>query len=242
MTTITLENPRDLLKDAPSSDAYGKMIEDAKGNCGPILQVIDWAMKKCVGFSPIELIMKPVSGDFNGVDELKTNWQNTGLAVTAIGHNYSAIAAAVPDVWRAPAATRAKTKLEKHAEAHKRQGTACGLMSRQLGNMLKATEEVVSACCGLLGLIEEWVVTLSMAKLAKEVLTGGSGVRRAIRLINQAIDLIKSLGKLIPALSAACGTMATVLSACNVILSFGVSSINSEGGHHIDDTSQAGFK
>lgn len=242
MSTITLENPKNLLVDAPDSDAYGKMIEEAKGNCGPILQAIDWVMDKMVGFSPIGLIMKPVAGNFNTVDELKSNWNSAGLALTAVGHNYTAISGSVNDVWRAKAAERAENQLEKHASAHKRQGTACALMSRQIGNMLKATEEVVSACCGLLGLIEEWVVTMNMAKLVKEIATGGSGVRRAIRLINQAIDLIKSLAKLIPALAAACGVMATTLSACNVILTFGVASINSEGGHHINDTSDAGFQ
>ena len=241
MTAITLQDPKDLLVKASGGDAYGEMIESAKGNCGVILQAIDWAAQKLLHFSPIEVLMSPIAGDFNGVDRLKTNWNNAGLALTAAGNNYDTIAGAVNDAWKAPAAESAQSRMRQHAAAHRRQGTACGLMSRQLGNMLKATEQVVNAACGLLGLVEEWVLTMSMAKLAKEIFTGGAGVRRAIRLINQAIDLIKELSKLLPALSAAAAALATALSALNVILSFAAAADSSSAGDHIDETADAGF-
>lgn len=242
MTAITLENPQDLLVAAGGGDAYGDMIDEAKGNCGIILQAIDWACEKLLNFSPIEAIMSPIAGDFNGVDKLKTNWHNAGLALTAAGNNYDTIAGATNDAWVAPAAETAESRMRKHASAHRRQGTACALMSRQLGNMLKATEQVVSAACGLLGLVEEWVLTMSMAKLAKEIFTGGAGVRRAIRLVNQVIDLIKSLAKLLPALAAAAAALATALSALNSILSFAAAADSSSAGNHIDETSKAGFQ
>ncbi|KRE43596.1 hypothetical protein [Knoellia sp. Soil729] len=242
MTAITLQDPKDLLVPASGGDAYGAMIESAKGNCGIILQAIDWAAQKLLHFSPIEALMSPIAGDFNGVDRLRSNWHNVGLALTAAGNNYDTIAGAVGDAWQAPAAERAQSRMAQHAAAHRRQGTACGLMSRQLGNMLKATEQVVNAACGLLGLVEEWVLTMSLAKLAKEIFTGGAGVRRAIRLINQAIDLIKELTRLLPALSAAAAAVATALSALNVILSFAASADSSSAGNHVDETAEAGFR
>lgn len=242
MTTITLESPTDLLVDAPDSDAYGEMIESAKTNCGWILQAIDWAVEKVLHKSLIEIIMSPIAGDFNGVAALKTNWQSTGLALTAIGNNYSTIAGAVNGSWRAPAATKADASMVKHAAAHRKQGTACGLMSRQIGNMLKATEEIVSAACGLLGIVEEVVLAWSVAKLAKLIATGGGEIRRIIRLINEAIDLIKSLPKLIPALAAACGAIVEILSVANVHLNLVAADANRNAGGHIAPTSEAGFQ
>lgn len=241
MTTITLQNPADLLVAAKDSEAYGEMIENAKGNCGPILQTIDWAIKKITDWSLIEMIMKPVAGDFNGVDEMKSNWYNAGLALKCVGTNYTTIAGAVDDAWVAPAANKARHTLLEHASAHTRQGTACALMSRQLGNMLQATSQVVSSVCSLLGLVEEWVLTLSVAKLAKEILTGGSGVRRAIRLVGDAIDLIKSLSKLIPALAAACAAMEGVLTALTMSFNLMAAKAQSDAGGHVDDTAGAGF-
>ena len=113
MTTITLQNPADLLEAAKDSEAYGEMIENAKGNCGPILQTIDWAVKKISHgkWSLIEAIMKPVAGDFNGVVEMKSNWYNTGLALKCVGTNYTTIAGAVDDAWVAPAANKAHRTL-----------------------------------------------------------------------------------------------------------------------------------
>lgn len=241
MTTITLQNPADLLVAATDSDAYGQMIEDAKGNCGPILQTIDWAIKKICHWSLIEKIMSPVAGDFNGVDEMKSNWYNAGLALKCVGTNYTTIAGAVDGSWVAPAANKAQRTLLKHASAHNRQGTACALMSRQLGNMLKATEQVVSSVCSLLGLVEEWVLTLSVAKLAKEIFTGGSGVKRAIRLVGEAIDLIKSLSKLIPALAAACAAMEGVLTTLTVTFNLMAARAQADAGKHVNETSEAGF-
>lgn len=242
MSAITLQDPKGLLVAASGGDAYGAMIESAKGNCGVILQAIDWAAQKLLSWSPIEAIMSPIAGDFNGVDRLRTNWQNAGLALTAGGDNYDTIAGSVNDAWIAPAAETAESRMREHASAHRRQGTACGLMSRQLGNMLKATEQVVNAACGILGLVEEWVLSMTVAKLAKEIFTGGSGVRRAIRLINTVIDMIKELVNLLPALAKAAGVVATTLSALNAVLSFAASADSSSAAGHIDETASAGFK
>lgn len=240
MSTLALTDPIGYLH-ASGSDAFAAVIENAKGNCGPILQGIDWAMVKILHWSPIEAIMGPVAGDFNGVDSMKDNWAATSRALHEVSENYRRMAAHVGDVWRAGAATLAHAQLLELAAAHDKQSTAAALMSRQVGNMLSATSQVVQAVAGILGLIEEWVLTLSVAKLAKEIITLGGGVRRAISMINQAIDLILSLSKLIPALVEACGIFALVMQGVNVVLSGAAAATHAQAGNHVDETADVGF-
>ena len=242
MTTLTLQDPSAFVRTpAADSDAYGQMIDEAKGNLGPIVRTLDWVIEKVLGFSPVEKICGPLIGDFNGVDLMRTNWKSASQALTAVGENYTAMAGAVPSTWRGDDARAAVTKLRQFASAHKRQGTAAGLMSRQLGNMLEATSKTVEAVFGLIGLAEEIMLTMNAAKIAKEILTMGGGIRKIVTYISKAVKLIESLGKLIPALLEACGIMATVCSGINVILNFGVAASHGQAGGHVDDTADAGF-
>lgn len=241
MSTLALSDPAGYLHGASGSQAFGDVIENAKGNCGPILQGIDWAMVKILHWSPIEAIMSPIAGDFNGVDDMRSNWESTSKALHEVSENYRRMAGHVDQAWRAHSATLARAELLDLASAHGRQSTATSLMSRQLGNMLSATSQVVQAVAGILGLVEEWVVTLSVAKLAKELITMGSGIRRAISLINQAIDLIVSLSKLIPALVEACGIFALVMQGVNVVLAGAAAATHGKAGSHVDETAGAGF-
>ncbi|GAA2739033.1 hypothetical protein GCM10009867_33520 [Pedococcus aerophilus] len=241
MSALAIHDPAGYLNAAGTSDAFGDVIENAKGNCGPILQGIDWAMNKILHWSPIEAIMSPLAGDFNGVDQMRSNWDSTSKGLNEVAENYRRMANHVDQAWRAGSATLARAQLLDLASAHGRQSTATGLMSRQLGNMMSATSQVVQAVAGILGLIEEWVLTLSVAKLAKELITMGGGIRRAITLINQAIDLIQSLSKLIPALIEACGIFALVMQGVNVVLSGAAAASHGQAGSHVDETANSGF-
>ena len=241
MSTLALENPTGYLHAVGGGDAYGAMIDEAKGNLGPIVQTIDWVVDKVLGFSPVEKLCGPLVGDFNGVDRMKDNWGQASQALTVVGGNYRSMADAVPDAWRGDDARAAAARLRTLAGAHERQGTAAGLMSRQLGNMLECTAKVVEAVFGLIGLAEEIILTMNAAKIAKEILTMGGTIRKVVSYVQQAIKLIESLGKLVPAILEACGIFATVASGVNAVLSFGVAASHGSAGNHVDDTADAGF-
>ncbi|MBM6399173.1 hypothetical protein [Phycicoccus sonneratiae] len=241
MSTLTIDDPTAYLDLATDSDALGQMIDEAKGNLGPIVQAIDWVVEKVLGFSPVEKLSEPLIGDFNAVDEMRSNWKQAGTALGVVGSNYHAMAAAVPATWRGDDAREAARRMRRLGNAHTRQGTAAGLMSRQLGNMLEATSKVVEGVFGLIGLAEDIILSMSAAKIAKEILTGGGMIRKAIGYVKEAIKLIETLGKVIPAVLEACGIMATVMSGVNAVLAFGVAGAQGEAGGHVDSTADAGF-
>lgn len=240
MTVVTLTNPDTLLV-AHSSDAEGSLIDDLRGECGVILQGIDWVTRQ-LGFDLIGAIFDPLAGDFGTVDAMRQDWLGVAGALGAIGENYRSMAAALPQVWEADSAERAIARLRAMGEAHTVQAQAAELMSQQLGNMVSAVAETCKLIAGLLGLVEELVFAWSVEKWAQEILTMGSGVRRVVALVHQAIEFVKDLNKVIPPLLKAAQLLAAMFKYGNLGLTMPLAA----GSHaaaalHVDDTAAAGF-
>ena len=95
---------------------------------------------------------------------------------------------------------------------------------------------------GVLSLLEELVLSFSIAKWAKELLTMGSGIRRAITLIDKAITFIKNLNNVIPPMLKAASVMAIMFKALNLAFMLPMSAgQQADAGLHVDDTAAAGF-
>jgi hypothetical protein len=238
--TVTIADPSGLL--APhTSAAEGDLIDSLRSECGFILQAVDWVARK-LGYDLIGAIMDPIAGDFSAVDAMRLDWQGIAGALEAIGRNYHSMAGSVPAIWTGKAADAAQGRLSTMGDAHATQAEAAGLMSRQLANMLAAVTEACKLVAGVLALLEELVLSFSLAKWAKEILSMGSGVRRAITLIDRAITFIKGLNNVIPPLLKAAGVMAAMFKALNLAFMLPMSAgQHADAGNHIDDTASAGF-
>lgn len=238
--SVAFADPSGLLV-AHTSDAEGDLIDSLRSECGFILQAVDWVARK-LGYDLIGAIMDPIAGDFSAVDAMRLDWQGISGALEVISQNYESMAGNVPTIWTGDAADAAQTRLSKMGEAHATQAEAAGLMSRQLANMLAAVTEACKLVAGVLALLEELVLSFSLAKWAKEILTMGSGVRRAITLIDRAITFIKRLNNVIPPILKAAGVMAAMFRAMNLVFMLPAShSAHRGAGQHIDDTADAGF-
>lgn len=240
MTALAITDPTHLLTPA-SSGAEGDLIDSLRSECGFILQAVDWVARK-LGYDLIGAIFDPIAGDFSAVDGMRQDWQSISAALEAIGGNYGAMAGGMPTIWIGDAADSAQARLARMAEAHGVQAEAAGLMSMQLANMLAAVQEACKLVAGVLALLEELILSLSLAKWAKEILTMGSGVRRAITLIDKAITFIKGLNDVIPPMLKAAAVLATMFRAMNLafMLPMAVGQ-QADAGQHVDDTAGAGF-
>jgi uncharacterized protein YukE len=238
--TITIADPTGMLVPHTSA-AEGDLIDSLRSECGFVLQAVDWLARK-LGYDLIGAIFDPIAGDFSAVDGMRMDWQSISAALEGIGKNYDSMAASVPAVWTGQAADAAQARLTKMAEAHGTQAEAAGLMSMQLSNMLSAVKEACKLVAGVLGLLEELVLSFSIAKWAKELLTMGSGIRRAITLIDKAITFIKGLNNVIPPMLKAAAVMATMFKALNLAFMLPMSAgQQADAGQHVDDTAGAGF-
>lgn len=238
--TVTIADPTGLLTPHTSA-AEGDLIDSLRSECGFILQAVDWLARK-LGYDLIGAIFDPIAGDFSAVDGMRMDWQSISAALEGIGRNYDSMAGSVPAVWTGDAADAAQRRLSKMAEAHATQAEAAGLMSMQLANMLSAVKEACKLVAGVLGLLEELVLSFSIAKWAKELLTMGSGIRRAITLIDKAITFIKGLNNVIPPMLKAAALLATMFRALNLAFMLPMSAgQQADAGLHVDDTAAAGF-
>lgn len=176
--TVTLSDPSGVLV-ASSSNAEGDLIDSLRSECGFILQAVDWVARQ-VGYDLIETIMRPLAGDFSAVDGMRMDWQAISHGLDTIGSNYDSMAQNLPSVWTGDASEAAQCRIEQMGEAHHVQAEAAQLMSMQIANMLAAVKEACKLVAGVLALLEELVLSFTLAKWAKEILTMGSGIRRAI--------------------------------------------------------------
>lgn len=226
---------------AHSSDAEADMVDSIRSECGFILQGIDWAARK-LGYDLIGAIMDPLAGDFSAVDGMRQDWHALSAGLTSLGDNYREMADNLSTVWTGRAADRAHLRLTRMAKGHAHQAEAAELMSMQMNNMLSAVKEGCKLVANVLGLLEELLLSFSIAKWAKEVLTMGSGVRRAVTLIDRAITFIKNLNNVIPPLLKAAGLMAMMFRGLNMTFMLPVSAgQQADAGRHINDTAKAGF-
>jgi hypothetical protein len=224
-----------------SPTAEGVLIDALRSDCGILLQSVDWLARE-LGYDLIGSIMDPIAGDFSAVDAMRLDWQAVSHGLGMVARNYDAMAQALPAVWTGGAADAARRRVEKMARAHQVQAEAAFLMSRQLGNMLGAVRDACRLVASLLALVEELLLSFSLAKWAKEVLTMGAGVRRAIVLIDRVITCVRSLGNVVPPMLAAAGLMAEMFRALNTFFLVPASLYtNHEAGSHVDDTADAGF-
>lgn len=215
-------------------DAYGAMIDGVRDDCGLVVGAIDWVLRK-VGFDLIGAIMDPIAGDFNGVSDIRSGWANASGALTDISGNYAAMEAALPGVWLGDAAEACRADLTRVAEAYGRQGEAAALIATAIENMLDATETTVQLVAECLSFIDEIVISLTPAKVLKEIATGGGGIRKCISLAEKAIDYIRKLDKLIPALLQAVAAMSSVMKGINVALAFAEIGTQAGAGGMADD-------
>jgi uncharacterized protein YukE len=240
MRTVTLADPSGALV-AHASNAEGDLIDSLRSECGFILQAVDWVARK-IGYDLIGAIMDPIAGDFSAVDGMRMDWQSISHALDTVGSNYDSMAGKLSNVWTGDAADAARGRIEQMGEAHHVQAEAANLMSMQMGNMLAAVREACKLVAGVLALLEELVLSLSLAKWAKEILTMGSGIRRAITLIDRAITFIKGLNNVIPPMLKAAGVMAAMFRALNMAFMLPMSAgQQKDAADHIDDTADAGF-
>ena len=238
--SVAFADPSGLL--APhTSNAEGDLIDSIRSECGLKLQAVDLVARK-QRYDLIGAIMDPIAGDFSAVDAMRLDWQGIAGALEAIGQNYSSMADNVPTMWTGDAADAAQARLSSMSEAHGTQSEAASLMSMQLANMLSAVTEACKLVAGVLALLEELVLSFSLAKWAKEILTMGSGVRRAITLIDRAITFIKGLNNVIPPILKAAALMAAMFKALNLAFMLPMSAAqHADAANHIDDTAEAGF-
>ncbi|QIK67018.1 hypothetical protein G7072_12290 [Nocardioides sp. HDW12B] len=238
--TITLTHRSPELYAAEMTGAEGALIDSLRDDCGYVIQGIDWVTRK-VGFDLIGSIFDPIAGDFGTVDAMSASWASAGTALGDISENYAAMVTALPEAWEGPASSAALTHLSQVSDAHATQQEACTLISRQIQNMLEMTRTTCELIAECLSFVDEIVLSLTAAKILKEIATFGGNIRKIVSLVRRAIDFVQDLSKLIPALLKAAAGLAAVMKATNAVLKLSVVGTNYGAGNYVNETADAAW-
>lgn len=236
---ITLADPTSTFV-PNTSGGDGPLIDQIRDNCGFIIQAIDWVTRK-LGFDLIGAIFDPIAGDYDAVDAMAANWGVLAAGLGQIGSNFSALSGATPGVWTGDAADAAVAKLTSFADGFATQSEGARLIGVAMQDMLVATKAIVEFLADLLSMVDEIVLSLTVAKVLKEIATGGAGIRKVVGLVTQAIELIKKLENVIPPLLQACACMESMMKSLDAVFLVANASVNINNGTKTDDLADAGF-
>lgn len=239
MTAVSFADPSSCFV-AAHSTSVGDVIDDVRSECGLLIQGIDWICNK-FGFDLIGAIFDKIAGDFKGADEVRMNLESLGSALTAVGGNYGAMRGATDICWTGSDARAAKRTFAEFEDAQSTQGEACGLMARQVGNVMEAVVDGVKLIGTIIGMLADELLSIPIAKVLELILRGAAKIKRWISLIEQCIETVRKLQKLIPELCEMARTLNHLMLAVKGIVSVLAIGAQAGAGSHVDETADAGF-
>lgn len=114
-------------------------------------------------------------------------------------------------------------------------------MSRQVGNFITATYEGVKLVVSIIGTIVDEVVGVPIAKILGWILKGAAKIKKWIKLIKRAIELIDKLKDIIPPLLAATRAFSRMAIVFDTLMRGVAIGANTAAGTNVDDTAEAAF-
>lgn len=234
---VTLRDPSGILVSVPAGPD-GDLVEQIKDNCGFVVRGINWVLEK-IGINLLDALFDKLAGDFSTVSVMAEDWRRTGLAAGVLADNYRAMAAAIPEVWTGDAAEALTGRLEEFGDNMADASECVGMIQMAIGDMLAATKAAMEAVAGILSLIDDLCMYFagSLAKLGKEILTGGRRIREIISLARDVIRILEELADLIPALTKTAAAVSVVMRGLDFVLLGSTAKNNSDVANQADDAS-----
>lgn len=232
---------------APPGGGMGDTMERLKGDCGWIINSIDWVIEKFWQPGLREAIITKLAGDFNAMDSMKQAWGNVALALEEVGKNYDGLQSQLGGIWEGKAAEAGLARLGSCGNTHADMAEASRLIQDQLGNLIDvsvAAAEVVVAGLQLINdIIQELITDAAVPAVgwAKALFTGAGKVKKAIALIDRCLDAIERIHKAVQIALKFLTYFNVGMAGVNTVLKGFVIGTGVNAGTHVDDTAAHGF-
>jgi uncharacterized protein YukE len=234
---VTLRDPRGVLVSGPAG-ADGDLVEQIKDNCGFVVRGINWVLEQ-IGINLLDALFDKLAGDFSTVSVMAEDWRRTGIAAGILAENYRAMADAIPEVWTGDAAVSLTAKLDEFGDSMADASECVDMIQMAIGDMLAATKAAMEVVATTLSLIDDLCMYFagSLAKLAKEIFTGGRRIREIISLARDVIRILEELADLIPALTKTAAAVSVVMRGLDFVVLGSTAKNNSDVANQADDAS-----
>ncbi|WP_147283560.1 hypothetical protein [Rhodococcus sp. AG1013] len=211
----------DLAPPETAAEDIRKLISDSAGWLGDV----DDGIKVATGWSPLEEVIKPISGNWNELKRIGDAYKIAGEAMETSGQNLAAGAKQVDEHWDGKAAVAFQEYASRQAEAMTWEGPVGRVtkvcLERVADEIKAAVEEAVSH---LADMLEEQVQVNDASHLLKFVLKkiplAGTGYQvyeitkiidavqgRVTSLVEKIREVVKALNGFLAAVASPSGTL-----------------------------------
>jgi hypothetical protein len=182
----------------PRPQAEDPGIEDIRWNAGLIFGSVDWVLEKLCGFSLLEEVTKPFSGDWVRIREASFVWNHTGDAMSAIGQNCMALLPPMSS-WTGKGSEAFLATMGVLSQAHTVVAGPAGSIASALKMLVALSKKIAAMILKILKKLEEKLVKIA-AKAAIPVVGWAAAVIAAgfdtYELIQDARDAYKMINRI----------------------------------------------
>lgn len=223
-----LEDPQSALSSVPTSGEKD-IGESLRWRAGLLLGGLDWLISQIVDPGPIELLVRPFSGDWKAIDVSRLAWGQAAVAVGCVGRNIEGLPTML-GTWEGEAKTAFTSRSGEISDALYDFGDGCLAMSDVSGALLDLAKMTGESIATILGVLGDWLTRLAIEaaipiagwiagaidiaatatqmtmkinqglQLMKKFLDAIERVLEVIKVINQVIIVIRSLERSITAI------------------------------------------
>ena len=192
-----------------------------------------------VGVHLLDALFDKLAGDFATVSTMSEDWRRTGMAADLLAENYRAMADALDHVWTGDAADALGLKLVEFGDNLDDTAECVEMIQMAIDDMLAATKAAMELVATSLSLIDDLCMYFagSLAKLGKEILTGGRRIREIISLARDVIRILEELADLVPALTKTAAAVSVVVRGLDFVVLGSTVKSNSDVANQADDAS-----
>ncbi len=186
--STSAQAPEDYLKppERPKNSAILRVKD-----FGSILPTIDWVIKKLTGWSLLEAIFQPITGDWDKIQMHADAWGNVAKALDAVAENLHRGLAELDPHWQGGAAGAFHHYMDLWQQGLREESDVANSVKQELEAVAQTSEQIFNELSGLLGQIVDKAATLAIPVVgwAKAAWQADD----LIRMVQQADDLIKRI-------------------------------------------------
>lgn len=231
---------------APSADLGEDFIKSLEREAGVLLGSIMWFIRKAFGVSPLEELVKPISGDWKELMRAESAWASAGTACEAVGTNFGALPG-MTQSWQGSAAPAFRNRMTGLEGNYAKYGEGCATLSKLTGTLVTVSKSTASTISMILGWIAEEVtklIAISSVPVAGWI-AGGAKVVTSIRKYWSWIDKgYKAIMKVVNAVEAfvnAMYTLMTVLRSLTLVVKGFSGALSYAGTTKANEASEKAF-
>lgn len=187
-----VEPQASLKEPTPEQDDPSLAVQDI----GSVLPSIDWVIQKLTGWSLLETILKPISGDWIKIRLNADAWRNVGVAADGVSDNLQHAVTSLKSSWTGEAADAFNRHIKLWRQGLRDEKDLATAVQHKMEAMAQTSQQIFRELSDILGQI----VDKAVATAATSWIPGagwGKAAKALVDLVTTAFALVDRLKNLV---------------------------------------------